>query len=116
MGQFLRARGKQLGQGHIHEVLAVPSGVLIHVHSTETAFDIVDGDTVERVEPTGVYSASVSLPVDTYLSTSNVTGTLQVVASTVVSGNGPKFLSEIDCAWVKTVELDLSGRDGFRVG
>lgn len=114
-GDHVRGKDKPLGQGHIHEVLAVPSGTVVHLHATSTAFDIIDGDTVEKVTALGVYSGSVLLDVGTYFGVDNQSGDLEVTVSTLDTGNGPVFDSEVDVTWVRSLELDLSGR-GFRVG
>lgn len=115
VGEFLRGRDKPAGQGHVHEILDIPSGTEIVVHASSVNFDIVNGDTVEQVDPSGIYVGFFDLDVDAYISASDPSGQLEVVVSTVTTGDAPKFTNDTQLIWRRAIELDLSGR-GFRTG
>jgi hypothetical protein len=115
VGDYVRARSQPSDEGHVYEIVSIPDGTTLVVHSPEAGFDIEDGDTVEEVTPSGRYVGHLSLAVDTYLSISAQSGRLRLAATTVSSGDAPKFDSSVSIGWTRTLELDLSGLD-FRTG
>ncbi|KKL07193.1 hypothetical protein LCGC14_2588480, partial [marine sediment metagenome] len=115
VSNHLRGQGKGAGEGHVHEILAIPDGNTIRVHSSSTDFDIIDGDTVEEVEPSGSYVGAFELDIDTYFNIADPTGELGIVVTTVATGNDPAFIASEQLQWTWNLELDLSGR-GYRAG
>lgn len=115
IGEYARASGKGPGAGHVHKILALPSGLLMHLHASSTAFDIINGNTVEGVVPSGIYAGFINVAVDTYFSAADAKAELSVVASGVITGNAPKFATAQQLSWVRNLDLDLAGRT-FKVG
>lgn len=115
VGMYVRAKNQPAGQGIVHEVLAIPDGITMHLHSSTGDFDIVDGDTVEEVTPSGVYIGVVELDVDIYLGVSTPTAELHAVMDTENTGNDPVFTVIQQLNWTWALELDLTGR-GFTAG
>ena len=115
VGEYVRGKGKIDGEGRVHEILAIPDGTHIHVHSSTTAFDIVNGDTVERVTPTGVYTGALALDVDTYFTATDFSGELKIIQTTVDAGADPIFSGVNNLVWTFSLKTDLAGR-GFKAG
>jgi|6_EtaG_2_1085325.scaffolds.fasta_scaffold00031_99 hypothetical protein len=115
VGQFVRAVDKDAGEGLIHEILELPDGTSILVHAISGKIDIVDGDILERVIPTGVYTGYIDIPISDYLSFTNSTGTLIMVGEPVITGDGPVFSTDFKVTWIRELRVDPTG-SGFRAG
>jgi hypothetical protein len=113
IGDLVRGVRKPDGQGLVHRVVGKGSGIL-RLHAHEGQFDIVDGDTLEVVEGSGVYVGFVDLSVDDYLSVSQRRATFRMSAITLMSGDGPKWDQAAVLSWVRTVELTVN--PGYRTG
>lgn len=113
--EFVRGKGKGTGEGHVHEILEVTNGTTLELHSSSANFDIEDGDTIERVDGSGVYVGYIDLDVSDYLSATDPTGELRLVLTAEASGADPVFDSGAQVVITKTFELDLGGR-GYRAG
>ncbi len=110
-----RAADQGEGEGQGYEVLEIPDGTHLHLHAKQAGFDIIDGDTVEGVEATGVYVGYFELDVDDYLSAAVTTAELHIVMVTVATGDDPKFNTAQTLTWTFSLELDLAGR-GYKAG
>jgi hypothetical protein len=115
VGSYVRGASKELGEDMVHEVLAIPSGTIMHVHSSQDYFYIINGDTVQGVVPTGVYSGFISFSADSYFSASDVSGELLTSFESISTGNSPKMTSTQDASWSTSIDLDIAGRL-FRAG
>lgn len=115
VGDFVRAQAQPSGQGQVYKVLAIPSGTLMHLHCKSGGCDIVDGDTVEEVQPLGTYVGSFDFPVSTYLDAGNSTAELRLIITTVATGADPKFASSSELTWTLGLELDIGSR-AYRAG
>ena len=116
VSDFLRARDRGHGLGHAYEILALPSGTVIHVHCGALAdLDVADGDTVEEVTPSGVYVGNFEVDADTFFKVTDPRGEARLSVTTKITGNGPTFSSANHLTWAWSLSLDLTGR-GFRAG
>lgn len=110
VGDFVRARMQPDGEGCVYEVLNVPDGVSIMVHGPELGFDIVDGDTIEVVEPTGVYAGYFDFSVDDYMNSGSTSAEIRVIIRTKSAGNAPKFNTSSVLTWTFDLTLDVGSR------
>jgi len=110
VGDFVRAKDQPEGSGQVFEIVAIPSGTIIRVHAKQANFDIEDGDTVEKVEPTGVYVGSFEFPVDGYLNAGSISSAVRVIVTTINTGDNPRFNSVQTLVWTFDLELDVGSR------
>lgn len=110
IGDFVRAQLQPDGQGAVYEVLDLPDGTTIVVHGPETGFDIADGDTVEVVEPTGVYVGYFDFIVDDYMNSGSTAAEIRVIMRTVATGDAPKFDVPSTLTWTFDLTLDVGSR------
>lgn len=117
-GDYVRASGKAIGEGHVYEILEVPDAfsIVVWLDTLQPAkFDIADGDTIEKVTPSGVYTGYLDLTVNDYLDSTTPSASLIVTGEAVVEDKAPGFPTSEKVTWHRVIELDLSGR-GFRAG
>lgn len=114
-GHFIRASGRP-DEAQAYEILEIADGASLTIWADEADFDIVDGDTVEECQPSGVYSARVVVPVDDVLSVLNPSAELSLQVTTVAAaGASPGFAAVAYLGWIVRLDLDVSGID-FSVG
>lgn len=115
VGDHVRAAEQPDDEGQVYTILSIPDGTSLLVHGKSGGCDIVSGDTLEEVTPTGVYCGFFELSVDDYLDAGSPSGTLRVVAQTVATGNAPAFDSVETLSWTFDLTLDIGSRQ-YRAG
>lgn len=115
VGGYVRASGQPDGEGQVYEVLDKPDGTTVQVHCKSGGMDVVNGDTLEEVTPTGVYVGYLPFVVDTYMNASKPTGEVRLIVTTVATGDDPKFSTSSELVWTFDLELETSLRP-FRAG
>lgn len=115
VGDFIRAAVQPDNQGQVYRVLSIPDGTSLIVHGKISGCDIVNGDTVEEVTPTGIYTGAFDFVVDDFLDSGSTTGSLRVIAQTVDTGDAPAFDTVVTAVWNFDLQLDIGSRQ-YRVG
>lgn len=110
VGDYVRAVGQGEGQGLVYKVLAKPTSTSIQIHAKSGGCDIVNGDTIEEVTPTGKYTGVFEFDVDDFLNAGSTGATLVVLASTVSTGSDPHFSSSQTLVWEFDFTLDIGAR------
>jgi hypothetical protein len=106
VGDFVRAANK-VGGGQVYKVLDKPTNTSVQLHCADGYEDIADGDTLEEVTATGVYTCVLNLDSGDLPSPENPYGVIAVDATTVIAGDGPVFERKYALSWTRTVELEL---------
>jgi hypothetical protein len=115
VGDHVRAANQPDDEGQVFIVLSIPDGTSMLVHGKSGGCDIISGDTLEEVTPTGVYCGTFELDVDDYLDAGSPTGQLRILAQTVATGDAPAFDAVETLTWTFDLTLDIGSRQ-YRAG
>lgn len=106
VNDYIRAQG--VAKPHVYRVLEIPDMSTLRVLvRDEDGMDLEDGSVVEKVIPTGVYEATVQVPVDLVVDAENLTGSVRIEAFASASGDGSKFASNASIVWTRTFNVDM---------
>lgn len=108
VGDYVRGADQPDGQGGVYKILAIPDASTLHLHCGSGDMDIVSGDTVEEVNPTGMYRGAIEFDVDDYLDIASPGGRLSLVVTARSTGDDPAFAAAAYIGFTRTVMLDVS--------
>jgi hypothetical protein len=107
VGGYVRAANRS-GGGRVHKVLQLIDGTHVRLHAASDGYDIANGDTLEEVIPTGIYSCAVVIDDADCPSAAARAVEVVIEAYTNTSGNSPKFERECGLSWRRLLYLDSS--------
>ncbi len=110
VGDVVTTRDQVHPGGYTYEVVDLPNGTEVTLHSSSSYMDISDGDTLVEVDGTGVYVSNISFPVDTYITPQEPIGSMIIVLRTVAETADPGFATPSLITKVFNFELDQTGQ------
>lgn len=119
VGDYIRKQGVDEPDGEVYKIVQIPDGTHIRAWISGAGSEIIPGDVIEEVVPTGTYVGYLDLVVDDILTAGSPTGEVRVVLQTLdvaLTGvENPSFSSSELLSWTFSIEADVTGR-GFRAG
>lgn len=115
IGDTIKTFDKSFPGGATFQIVDLPNGTEVVVHSAVDGMDIIDGDTIVEVDGTGDYVIGMGFQVDDYLTPQSPLASLILVFKTVVTGDEPAFTVQSTVVKDFNFELDLTGQ-AFRTG